>query len=135
MGVNLGMRGSDGVGDEIRKKALEAVQLLWELGNDVNAVGPDGRRAVHGAALYGLTEIIDFLAEKGADLDAQDMWGQTAMSIALADPDGLIYRHLPNKGQDSTFRRRGEKDQKTADQLLSLGATPYIRTHRDLTGF
>jgi ankyrin repeat protein len=135
LGVNLGMRGSDGVGDLIRRNALESVQLAWELGNDVNAIGPDGRTALHGAALYGLTEVIEFLAEKGADLDAQDMWGQTAMSIALADPDGLIYRHLPNKGQDSTFRRRGKKDQKTADQLLSLGATPYIRTHRDLTGF
>jgi ankyrin repeat protein len=135
MGVNLGMRGSDGVTEEIRRKALDAVQLAWELGGDVNAIGPDGRRAVHGAALYGLTEVIAFLAEKGADLDAQDMWGQTAMSIALADPDGLVYRHLPNKGQDSTFRRRARKDQETADQLLSLGATPYVRTGRDLTGF
>ncbi len=82
-----------------------------------------------------MTEVIEFLAEKGADLDAQDMWGQTAMSIALADPDGLIYRHLPNKGQDSTFRRRAKKDPETVDQLLSLGATPYVRTGRDLTGF
>jgi ankyrin repeat protein len=135
MGVNLGMRGYDGVGDLIRRKALESVQLAWELGNDVNAIGPDGRRAVHGAALYGLTEVIDFLAEKGADLDAQDMWGQTAMSIALADPDGLIYRHLPNKGQDSTFRRRARKAPETVDQLLSLGATPYVHTGRDLKGF
>jgi len=135
MGVNLGMRGYDGVGDLIRRNALESVQLAWELGIDVNAIGPDGRTALHGAALYGLTEVIEFLAEKGADLDAQDMWGQTAMSIALADPDGLIYRHLPNKGQDSTFRRRAKKDPETVDQLLSLGATPYIRTHRDLTGF
>jgi ankyrin repeat protein len=135
LGVNLGMRGYDGVGDLIRRNALESVQLAWELGNDVNAVGPDGRTALHGAALYGLTEVIDFLAEKGADLDAQDMWGQTAMSIALADPDGLVYRHLPDRGQDSTFRRRGKKDQRTVDQLLSLGATPYIRTGRDLKGF
>ncbi len=135
MGVNLGMRGSDGVGDEIRRKSLEAVQFLWDLGLDVNTVGPDGRRAVHGAALYGLTEVIDYLAEKGADLDARDMWGQTAMSIALADPDGLIYRHLQNKGQDSTFRRRAKKDPETVEQLLSLGATPYVRTNRDLTGF
>ncbi|MDA2935181.1 ankyrin repeat domain-containing protein [Acidobacteria bacterium AH-259-D05] len=135
MGVNLGMRGSDGVTEEIRKKALEAVRLAWELGGDVNAVDPDGRTAVHGAALYGLTEVIQFLADKGANLDAQDMWGQTAMSIALADPDGLVYRHLPDKGQDSTFRRRRRKDQKTVDLLLSLGAAPYISTGRSLKGF
>jgi ankyrin repeat protein len=135
MGVNVGMRGADGITDEMRAKALEAVQLAAELGNDVNAIGPDGRRAIHGAALYGLTSVIQFLAEKGADLDAQDMWGQSAMSIALADPDGLVYRHLPDKGQDSTFRRRRQKDEETTELLIRLGAQPYIPTGRDLKGF
>ena len=135
MGVNVGMRGADGVTDEIRSKILETVQLAFQLGNDVNAIGPDGRRAIHGAALYGLTDVIRFLDEKGADLDAQDMWGQSAMSIALADPDGLVYRHLPSKGQDSTFRRRSQKDEETIELLLSLGAQPYILTGRDLKGF
>ncbi len=73
MGVELGVSGKEGVTEAVRKKALAAVQLAWQLGNDVNAEGPDGRRAVHGAALYGLTEVIQFLAEKGADLEAQDM--------------------------------------------------------------
>ncbi len=135
VGVNLGMRGASSATEEIRMKALEAVQLAWNVGGDVNAIGPDGRRPVHGAALYGLTEVIQLLAEKGADLDAQDRWGQTAMSIALADPDGLVWRHLPNKGQDSTFRRRRRKDEKTVELLLRLGAAPYIRTYRDLKGF
>ena len=134
-GVNLGVRGVDGVTDENQRKALEATQLAFQLGNDVSAIGPDGRRAVHGAALYGLMEVIRFLEEKGADLDARDMWGQSAMSIAMADPDGLVYRHLPSKGQDSTFRRRGKKDEETIELLLSLGATAYAPTGRDLTGF
>ncbi len=46
------------------------------------------------AALYGLTDVVQFLAEKGASLDTKDIYGQSAMSIALADPDGLVYRHL-----------------------------------------
>ena len=144
LGVNLGIRGTDALSTapkivtstgEIRNKVLEAVHLAWQLGNDVNAIGPDGRRAIHGAALYGLSEVIRFLREKGADLDAQDMWGQSAMSIAMADPDGLIYRHLPTKGQDSTFRRRSKKDEKTIELLLGFGAKPYIPTGRDLKGF
>jgi hypothetical protein len=57
------------------------------------------------------------------------------MSIAMADPDGLVYRHLPDKGQDSTFRRRSQKDEETIELLLSLGAQPYIPTGRDLKGF
>ncbi len=134
-GVNLGVRGVDGVTDESQRKALEAVQLAVQMGIDVSAEGPDGRRALHGAALYGLMEVIRFLEEKGADLDARDMWGQSAMSIAMADPDGLVYRHLPDKGQDSTFRRRGRKDVQTIELLLSLGAQSYVPTGRDLKGF
>ena len=135
MGVELGVSGKEGVTEAVRKKALAAVQLAWQLGNDVNAEGPDGRRAVHGAALYGLTEVIQFLAEKGADLEAQDMWGQTAMSIAMADPDGFVYRNLPDRSEDFTFRRNLKKDQKTITLLLGLGASPYIPKGRDLKGF
>ena len=133
-GVNLGIRGQDGVLAEVQAKHLESLQFTFDLGNDVNAIGPDGRRALHGAALYGLLGVIRFLEDKGADLDAQDMWGQSAMSIAMADPAGLVYRHLPDRGQDSTFRRRGRKDQETIELLLSLGAETYV-LHRDLKGF
>lgn len=145
VGVNIGLRGggeAGGAGTKIdtstgkaRNKKLETVQFAWQLGNDVNAIGPDGRRAVHGAALYGLSEVMEFLAEKGADLNAQDMWGQSALSIAMADPDGLVYRNLPDKGQDSTFRRRGKKHEGMIELLLSLGATPYKLEGRSLKGF
>mgnify|MGYP001470160717 CR=1 FL=1 len=79
--------------------------------------------------------MIQFLAENGANLEAQDMWGQTAMSIAMADPDGFVYRNLPDQSEDFTFRRNLKKDLKTIDLLLRLGASPYIPKGRDLKGF
>jgi ankyrin repeat protein len=119
-----------------RKKFLEAVKLAEQWGGDVKAVGLGGRTALHGAALYGLTEVVQFLAEKGADLEAMDMYGQTAMSIALADPDGLVYRHLKDYNYDGRFRRRlGGPHEPTIELLLELGAAPYNRNGRNIKVF
>jgi uncharacterized protein len=79
-------------------RALEAVKLLVELGADVNAASDDtatnipgaGMTAAHGAAYTGADDIIQFLAEKGANLDAQDYFGMTPLSIAEGDPNGLM---------------------------------------------
>lgn len=56
----------------------------------VNAAGAGGRTALHGAVLFGLTEIIQFLAEKGTNLDAKEMYGQTPVTMALGDPGGFL---------------------------------------------
>lgn len=136
-GVQLATRGTkdEGLPTEKRLRALEAVRLAWESGVDVNAANEGGRTALHGAAFYGIAEVIEFLASKGADLEARDMYGQSAMSIALADPDGFIYRNLDDKGQDSTFHRKVLEDKKTVELLLKLGAKPYVSTGRDLKEF
>jgi ankyrin repeat protein len=80
------------------KQALEAVKLLVELGADVNAASDDtvtnipgaGMTAMHGAAYTAADDIIQFLAEKGANLEAQDYFGMTPLSIAEGDPNGLM---------------------------------------------
>jgi len=61
---------------------LEAVQLCWELGMDVNAVNSMGLTAVMGAANRGSDDIIRFLFEKGARLDAKDNEGRTPLNWA-----------------------------------------------------
>lgn len=61
---------------------LEAVQLCYELGMDVNAVNSMGLTAVMGAANRGSDDMIRFLVEKGARLDAIDNEGRTPMNWA-----------------------------------------------------
>jgi hypothetical protein len=100
---------------EQEKNALEAVKLAVELGIDPNAANRDGRTALLGATLLGANSIIQLLAEKGANLEAKDRYGQTALSIASGVPrDG---------GADKRFRG-GRARKSTADLLLKLGATP-----------
>jgi ankyrin repeat protein len=68
--------------DEGEERLLEAVQLCWELGADVNAVNSMGLSAVHAAANRGSDDIIAFLHEKGARLDVPDNEGRTPMTWA-----------------------------------------------------
>jgi ankyrin repeat protein len=83
--------------------------------------------------LYGLADVIQLLAEKGANLDAKDMYGQTALSIAMGDPDGLVYHSLEDENIDDRFRRRrGGPHKETVETLLKLGATPYVSTGRNM---
>ena len=75
---------------EEEKQAVEALRMLVEMGADVNAVSKDmGATALHGAAFTGANEVIKFLVEKGAKLDAMDKFGETPLSIAEGDPNGL----------------------------------------------
>jgi ankyrin repeat protein len=56
---------------------LQAVQLCLDRGLDVNAVNAMGLQAVHGAANRGSDDIIELLAEHGAQLDRPDREGRT----------------------------------------------------------
>jgi ankyrin repeat protein len=60
----------------------DAVELCWELGMDVNAVNAMGLTAVMGAANRGSNDVIQFLVDKGARLDARDNEGRTALTWA-----------------------------------------------------
>jgi OOP family OmpA-OmpF porin len=61
---------------------LEAVRICHEAGNDVNAANSKGMRAIHAAANRGSDDIIRYLAAHGADVQAKDGEGRTAMDWA-----------------------------------------------------
>jgi ankyrin repeat protein len=66
-------------------ESLEAVQLLLELGADVNAVDRNGDTAMHGAAYGNFPTIAQLLADRGADIDIwkqKDSAGRTPLFIA-----------------------------------------------------
>ena len=127
------------VGDEYQKTAeeemriLEAVKLMVELGGDINAVNERGQTAVHAATFLGYADVIRFLAEKGANLDAKDKYGQTPVSIALGDPEGLVFRQLAGGLYDYSFRQP-KLQENIADLLVNLGAKPFTGKYRDRSG-
>jgi len=98
------------------EEALAAVELAWSLGNEVNAADGNGDTALHGAVHRGADEIIRFLHKKGANLDAVNQTGWTALSVA----QGVFY---PN-----TFNRHPQ----VVNLLESLGANSQAGSRRPI---
>jgi ankyrin repeat protein len=85
--------------DEGPAARLEAVKLCHQLGNDVNAVNTMGLTALMGAANRGSDDIIAFLVERGAKLDAKDKEGRTALDWA----EGVFLATHPAKPKPSSI--------------------------------
>ena len=112
-GVDMWNPGEDGGSTtDAEPEALEAVKMLVELGNDVNAANDRGETALHGAAYRGANTIVQYLVDKGAKIDARSKQGWAPWTIA----NGVFY---------SLFF----KEQKhTADYLAKLMADRGIST-------
>ena len=63
-------------------QCIETAKLLVKAGADVNAPRDNGQTALHGAALWGWSAMVQFLADNGANLRAADRDGTTALDIA-----------------------------------------------------
>jgi ankyrin repeat protein len=72
-----------------QEQAIAAIELLLAHGADPNTRDAGGRSALHGAALQGYNEVIEHLAAKGMDLQAQDDKGFTPLDTALGLAGGF----------------------------------------------
>jgi len=68
------------------RKPADAVQVLLKAGADVNAKSDEGDTALHLAAFDGKLEIVRTLAAGGANLDAKDAAGLTALQVVDKQP-------------------------------------------------
>ena len=134
------------------ENAVAAAKLALAMGGgDVNDYltdripgGPrpdleDLRTALHFAAYLGWNDMIEFLVEQGADIDAGDRYGATPLMIALGDPEGRYYRQVGEGSYDLRFRRPGStpgtgENMEVAELLLTLGAKPFTGEYRDVSG-
>jgi ankyrin repeat protein len=87
-----------------------------EHGSDVNGAGQFGWTSLHSAAYMGMNDVIEYLASKGANLDAKDGFNQTPLSIA----NTILTKEVSTHGYQAP--RVLHRD--TADLLLKLGCTP-----------
>jgi uncharacterized protein len=103
-----------------RALAIKTVTFLVEHGAHVNGAGQFGWTAVHSAAYMGMNDVIEYLAGKGANLDAKDEFGQTPLSIA----NTTLTKEVTTHGYQAP--RVLHRD--TVDLLLKLGATPLEKS-------
>jgi ankyrin repeat protein len=104
-------------GEEEDRKALDAVKVALEMGNDVNAVNDNGRTALYGAATSGGNAIAQFLVDQGAKVNVKDKFGMTPWNLA----SGVLSPNVLNSDRLNPIH------QSTADLLVQLGAVPMTQ--------
>jgi uncharacterized protein len=89
--ANVNAREEDMTGrSKTEKDIIESIKLLMAAGASVNGgETQQGRTALHGAAMWGLTEVVKFLQASGADLNAMDRRGFTPLDHALGRAGGF----------------------------------------------
>jgi len=103
--------------DQDYAAALEAAKLALMVGDDVNAANTAGRTALHGAAGIGANGMIQFLFEKGANLNTKDRRGYSPLAIAAG---------VAPRGGDSASRVY----ESAMALLVKLGAQPLASRAR-----
>jgi hypothetical protein len=98
--------------NKAEKDAIESITLLLARGADVNSAESQGHTALHGAAQWGMTEVVKFLHAQGANINAADRRGLTPLDYAEGRGGGF--------GFDG---KAGVTREDTAKAIRQLGGT------------
>jgi ankyrin repeat protein len=103
------------INEAAMEAALEAVKVAVDLGADVHAATGEGQTAMHMAAFSGADSVVQYLADRGARVEVQDIRGETPWSMAA--------------GLSTVLRYRGQygAHESTAKLLQTLGARPITQ--------
>lgn len=77
---------------------IEAVKLCLELGHDINAANNGGNTALHAAAYAGLDQMVQFLVDRGAAINAKNKKGETPTKIADGFEQAAMLYTRPSTG-------------------------------------
>jgi ankyrin repeat protein len=95
-------------------EVLEALQVLLDLGADINAVDKNGETAMHSAAYKNLPQVVRYLATHGAKIDVwntNDKFGWTPLAIAVG------YRF-------GNFKPSPDTEAAIREVMIAAGVTP-----------
>jgi ankyrin len=75
--------------EDVQQRSIESVKLLLAAGADINAKdGTRGLTPLHEAARWGWNDVVRFLVDHGADLQAKDNRGMTPVDSAMGKAGG-----------------------------------------------
>jgi uncharacterized protein len=90
MAANVAAREEDMTGrNKTPEDIIETMGVLLAAGVDINAADTQGRTAAHGAALWGLTDVVRALHQNGANLSQRDTRGFSVLDTALGRAGGF----------------------------------------------
>jgi ankyrin repeat protein len=105
MAANVAAREEDMTGrNKTQREAIETIQMMLAAGVDINAADTQGRTAAHGAALWGLTDVVRFLHKNSANFDVKDKRGFTPLDTALGQSGGFGFGGTSGVVQEETAK-------------------------------
>lgn len=115
------------------------IRFLADNKADVNAEDYHGRRVLHWSGMHGHTSIIRLLVlERGANIDAVDRWGRTALIWAIENKQHPATLTLLSIGADPNLKTRDGsnalhvaifmRQAKIVEELLERGASIHVAT-------
>merc|ERR1711963_826308 len=92
------MSDDQNLGWALKNGDLDRVKELIESNDSLVSNPIDGRSPMHLAADYGQLEVLEYLASKGADLNAKDKHGISVILAAIWEGHGKCFKFLLEKG-------------------------------------
>jgi ankyrin repeat protein len=96
---------------DVQERAIAALDLMFRFGGPINGkAGQFAQVPLHGAAFWGWNRVVEYLLEKGAEINLADSRGYTAVDYAMG-----------RAGGNSRGGQRIDVHKDTADLLMSKG--------------
>ena len=117
---------------------LDLVQILLNMGADVNIGDNENSQPIHNTAVMGHTDVVDLLLAYGVDIDVRDNNGMTALMFAISYRKNETAAFLLEKNADVKIANnngltalhyaalRGQLD--LIEKIIALGADVNART-------
>ncbi|MEN6622754.1 MAG: ankyrin repeat domain-containing protein [Smithella sp.] len=112
---------------------IEAVKLLLKRGAAVNSQGRDEKIALHSAATTGCVEVIDYLIDKGANIDALDNKGCSPLGLAAWYWKEDAVQLLLERGANDNIAINYLEKERNSNYNISLVKTAKWRVERGKT--
>ena len=97
---------------DVQQRSLASLELLLAAGGEINAADGRGQTPLHGAAFWGWNDVVQFLVDHHANLNAMDLKGKTPIDSAMG-----------RAGGNSRGGQRIDVHEDTAALLKKLGET------------
>ncbi|MGD0136857.1 MAG: ankyrin repeat domain-containing protein [Bryobacteraceae bacterium] len=97
---------------DVQERSLASLKLLLAAGGEINAADGRGQTPLHGAAFWGWNDVVQFLVDQHANLNAVDLKGKTPIDSAMG-----------RAGGNSRGGQRIDVHEDTAALLKKLGET------------
>src|SRR6202046_1364609 len=73
---------------DVQQRSLASLELLLAAGGEINASDPRGQTPLHGAAFWGWNDVVQYLVNHKANLNAKDAKGMTPVDSAMGRAGG-----------------------------------------------